>query len=120
MDRVRLLIDEEALGHGYLVLEAENDIPTDENLSEKIEEDTGLQFLEISPNKELVFLDQGFVGDPEEELDFLIKQAKHFRGRYDLPQLGLENLTLEEVFKAIKEHCLKDFTIPKLTTPTQK
>ncbi|WP_457600857.1 hypothetical protein, partial [Hydrogenivirga sp.] len=59
------------------------------------------------------------LNDPEGELDSLIKQAKHFRGTYDLPQLGLENLTLEEVFKAIKKHCLKDFTIPKLTTPTR-
>ena len=119
MGAIKLLIDEEALGHGYLVLEADSNLETDEALSEEIEEELGLQFLEVSPNRELLFLDHGFVGDPDQELDFLISQAKRFKGTYDLPQLGLKNLTLEEVFRAIKKHCLKDFTIPKLTTPTR-
>lgn len=117
---IKLWIDEEALGHGIITLDADVEKEGDFRLSEDMEYKTGVQELEVSENKELLFLNHALIGDPEEELDFLIKQAKHFRGRYDLPQLGLENLTLEEVFKAIKEHCLKDFTIPKLTTPTQK
>ena len=117
---IKLWIDEEALGHGIITLEAETEEEGDFNLSEELEYTTGIQELEVSKDRKLLFLNHALIADPDQELDFLISQAKHFKGTYDLPQLGLENLTLEEVFRAIKEHCLKDFSIPKLTTPTQK
>ena len=100
---ILLEVDLEALLHGIVRLEALNDLEGDEELSEAWEDKYGFQELEVSPKGELLFLNHTLIGG-EKEFDWLIKTSKVFKGRYSVPEWGIENVPLYVVLRKLKEY----------------
>ena len=100
---ILLNVDFEALLHGIVRLEALNDLEGDEELSEAWEDEYGFQELEVSPKGELLFLNHALIGG-EEEFDWLIKASKVFKGRYSVPELGLEDVSLQTVLRDLRDY----------------
>jgi hypothetical protein len=98
---ITLDVDLEALLHGIVYLEAINPIEGDEALTEKLENTYGFQELEVSPNKELLYLNHALIAGGK-ELDWLTNIARIFKGSYSVPKLGIENAPLFKVFEALR------------------
>jgi len=98
---ITLDADLEALLHGIVYLEATNEVEGDEELTEEIENRYGFQELEVSPKKELLYLNHALIAG-EKEWEWLIERSKVFKGIYSVPKLGLKNVPLYKVFEALK------------------
>lgn len=107
---ITLDVDLETLLHGIIYLEAVGNIEGDEALTEEMENRYGFQELEVSPNKELLYLNHALIAG-EKEWDWLIKRSKVFRGTYSVPKLGLKNVPLYKVFEALKAKYQEALTV---------
>ncbi|GEM_PF-3413926 len=103
---IKLHLDLEALKKGFVYLEAENEIEWDEQLTEEFENKYGFQEIEVSPNRELLYLNHALLGG-EKELNWLMEKARIFKGVYSVPELGLEKASLRKVFGEIKRKYLE-------------